>query len=62
MSLSAKVTQFLKPAFYRNLFDQATVATRANLQAGNIRPLFQAMVLIGVTGYTLEYALVGSKY
>lgn len=61
MSLVSKVLQFVKPSFYAKQYARALEVTREEIHAGSIRPLFKAMALIGFTGYSLEYALVGSK-
>eukprot|EP01033_Poteriospumella_lacustris_P018727 gene18727-13491_t len=62
MSLVSKVLQFVKPSFYAKQYARALEVTREEIHSGSIRPLFKAMALIGFTGYSLEYALVGRHH
>ena len=61
MSFVGKMFSVVTPGFYKNLFANIVKNTHTEMQAGSIKPLFKAMMLVGVCGYTMEYQMVGSK-
>lgn len=48
-------------AFFNGIFNNFVKTTRKEIAAGSPAPLFKAMLLVGVVGYTMEYTMVGSK-
>jgi hypothetical protein len=53
------LAQFANPAFYKNYYAGIVARTHKDIRAGSARPLFKAMLLVGCTGYVMEYGLVG---
>ena len=53
--------KLLSPKFYAEKYGIILSNTRKSLHAGSPAPLFKAMLLVGVVGYTMEYSMVGSK-
>ena len=54
--------KLLSPKFYAEKYGVILSNTRKSLHAGSPAPLFKAMLLVGVVGYTMEYSMVGSKF
>jgi len=49
----------VSPSFYKAQYAGVVRSVHADVVAGNIRPLFQAALLVGVVGYTMEYVTIG---
>ena len=58
-SVIGTVTQFANPAFYKTWYAGVVARTHKDIRAGSARPLFKAMLVVGITGYVMEYSLVG---
>lgn len=53
------VAQFANPGYYRGVYANIVATTHKELRAGSGKPLFKAMAIVGITGYVMEYSLVG---
>lgn len=58
-SVTGAIRKVLSPAFYAAQWNAVVSATRAKVRVGSVEPLFQACLLVGVTGYCVEYVTVG---
>ena len=58
-SVGASLAQLANPAFYRNYYAGIVATTHKEIRAGSAKPLFKAMAIVGLTGYCMEYSLVG---
>mmetsp|Transcript_3692 Transcript_3692/g.7371 ORF Transcript_3692/g.7371 Transcript_3692/m.7371 type:complete len:84 (+) Transcript_3692:33-284(+) len=54
--------KLLSPKFYAEKYCVILSNTRKSLHAGSPAPLFKAMLLVGVVGYTMEYSMVGRHH
>ena len=52
----------VSPKFYATTFQNIVKSSRAQFAAGSSGPLFKGMLLVGVTGYVMEYSMVGSEF
>ncbi len=55
------IFKLIKPSFYAQEYAAFIGRLRKETAAGSGAPLFKAMLLVGVTGYSMEYSMVGSK-
>jgi hypothetical protein len=55
------ILKLIKPSFYAQEYAAFINRLRKDVAAGSGAPLFKAMLLVGVTGYSMEYSMVGSK-
>ena len=53
--------KFASPAFYKDQYAGIVRNLHADFKAGSIAPLYKAFLLVGVTGYIVEYSAIGSK-
>eukprot|EP00640_Fibrocapsa_japonica_P009643 CAMPEP_0113942944 /NCGR_PEP_ID=MMETSP1339-20121228/14970_1 /TAXON_ID=94617 /ORGANISM="Fibrocapsa japonica" /LENGTH=87 /DNA_ID=CAMNT_0000947641 /DNA_START=71 /DNA_END=334 /DNA_ORIENTATION=+ /assembly_acc=CAM_ASM_000762 len=58
-SLLGKLTT---PAWYRASYQAWFNSYRPHIRNGSAVPLFHLMVLVGVSGYTLEYLVLGQHH
>jgi hypothetical protein len=56
------VAKAFNPATYQAWHADLVKSTAKHLRAGSINPFFKAMVLVGLTGYTMEYYMAGRKF
>jgi hypothetical protein len=53
--------RLVSPAFYKEQYAAVVKDLHADFRAGSIAPLYKAILLVGVTGYMVEYSAVGSE-
>jgi hypothetical protein len=53
------LARFANPAFYKSEYANVVKSVHGDMQNGSVRPLFQAILLVGVVGYTMEYMAIG---
>ena len=53
------MARFANPAFYKSEYANVVKSVHGDMQAGSVRPLFQAILFVGVVGYTMEYITIG---
>ena len=58
-SVVSSLTKFANPAYYRGVYAGIVATTHKEIRAGSGKPLFKAMAIVGITGYCMEYSLVG---
>ena len=58
-SIFTGAMKLVTPAFYKGQYAQIVASVHKDIRKGSIRPLFQAVAIVGITGYTMEYALKG---
>lgn len=57
------MTRILTPAFWAKQVESAIVFTRKSEQSGQaIKPFFMMMTMVGLTGYSMEYLMVGQYH
>ena len=61
-SVMGTIGQFANPAMYKAYYAEIIKTTHKDIRAGSARPLFKAMLVVGLTGYTMEYGLVGRHH
>ena len=58
-SVMSSLAKFANPAYYRGVYADIIANTHKDIRAGSGKPLFKAMAIVGITGYCMEYDLVG---
>ena len=58
-SIFTNGVKLVQPSFYRGKYAELVASVHKDIRKGSIRPLFQAIAIIGVTGYTMEYSFIG---
>jgi hypothetical protein len=54
--------QVLQPSFYKSIINKLVLATRKELEKNSVKPVFWAMGLISIVGYTGKYMMVESEF
>jgi len=59
--IASVIGKMVNPGTYQAAWNGFIADTHVNIRKGSIKPLFYAMTIVGVAGYSIEWYAKGSK-